>query len=120
MHLAGNLSAAQSGHFRSAVEVGDAAHRVVRRRRDQDRLLAGVVAGFLDPRHQAGEARPLDGTQWSRSGAARVDRSRDHIAWRELVCEALAMVVEEERSRPSAEPRSGATPSPKARWDETA
>ena len=82
-----------------AVEVGDdAADRVVRGRRDRDRLERRVVAGALERRHQAREALALDRAQVEAGMPALGDRARDDVARRELVGEAVAAVVEQQRA----------------------
>ena len=82
-----------------AVEVGDdAADRVVRGRRDRDRLGGRVVAGALERRHQAGKrprsiarrSRPA----WPRSAIARATTSRGASS----SVKRLAVVVDEQRA----------------------
>ena len=82
-----------------AVEVGDdPADRVVRGRRDRDRLARGVVAGALERRHQAREALAVDRAQVEPGLAALGDRARDDVARRELVGEPRAAAVEQQRA----------------------
>ena len=94
--LAGGVEAGQA---RAPVEVGDdAADRVVRGRRDRDRLARGVVAGARERRHQTGEAVALDRAQVETGLAAFGDGARDDVAGRELVGEPPAAAVEQERA----------------------
>ncbi len=91
--LAGRV---QAGHARSAVEVGDdAADRVVRGGGDGDRLAGRVVARTRERRHQRRIPVALDAAEIERRAVARGDRARDHVPRRELVGEALAVLVQE-------------------------
>ena len=95
--LAGGI---ETVYLRPPFEVCDhAAHRVVGRRRDGDRLLTGVVALLLYAGHQPREPGPLDRPQVEKRRPARVDGAGDDVAWCELIGEAFAVVVEQERAR---------------------
>ena len=81
------------------VEVGDdAADRVVRRGRHRDGRLRRVVALLLEPAHEPGEAVAVDLAQVEQRRAARVDLARHDVARRELVGEAMPVLVEQERA----------------------
>ena len=86
----------------AAVEVrDDPAHRVVRRRRDRDRLGPRVVALVGEPLHQRREAPAVDRSQVEQGGAPRGDGPGDDVAGRELVGEAPAVVVEQDGALPA-------------------
>ena len=94
--LAGRV---QPGQLGPAVEVGDdAAHRVVGRRRHRDRLDGGVEPGILERPDHGREAVPVDRAEVEQRRAARSDLTRNHVARSELVGEAVAAVVEQERA----------------------
>ena len=58
--------------------------------------MRGVVAVALERGHEAGEAAALDRAQVEPGLAALGDRARDHVAGRELVGKAAAVVVDEQ------------------------
>jgi len=66
---------------------------------DRDGLRGRLVAGALERGHQAGIAVALDRAQIEARPGPGGDRTRDDVAWGELVDEALAAVVEQRRTR---------------------
>ena len=85
-------------HARAPVQIGhDAAHHVVRRGRDGDRLARRIQARVLQRRDDVGKERGVDAAhvEADRCGARalqqRRDRPRDLVARRELLDEALAV-----------------------------
>ena len=91
----------EAGELAAPVEIGeDAADRVVRGRRDRDRRLRRVVALLDEAPHQRREAAAVDRAQVEQHRAARRDLARDDVARRELVGEAVALLVEEEAPSP--------------------
>ena len=94
--LAGGVEA---GKLSASVEVGDdPSDRVVRRRRDGNRRLGGVVASLGEASHEARKPCAVDLAQVEERGAARRDVAGDDVPRRELVGEALAALVEEQRA----------------------
>ena len=89
----------QAGQLAPAVEIGeDAADGVVRGRRHGDRCLRGVVALLDEAPHQRRKATAVDRAEVEQHRSARRDLAGDDIARRELVGEAVALVVEEHRT----------------------
>ena len=81
------------------VEIGDdAAHRVVGRRRHRNRLDRGVEPRLLERPDHRREAVPVDRAEVEQRCAARSDLTCDDVARGELVGEAMAAVVEQERA----------------------
>ena len=99
--LAGRVQPGSS--VRPSRSVTIAAHRVVRRGRDRDRLDGGVEARILDRRHQDGKRSAVDRAQVEQRRAARGDRAGDDVPRRELVGEAASA-----RRRAGAHPRRAA------------
>jgi hypothetical protein len=95
--LSGRVEPRQLG---ASVEIGDdPAHRVVGRGRHRDRLDSGVEPRILERPDHRREAVPVDRAEVEQRCAARSDLTRDDVTRRELVGEAMAAVVEQERTR---------------------
>ena len=91
--LAGGV---QARHVGAAVEIGDdAAHRVMGRRRDGDRLQRRIEALSLERVHERREAPAIDAAQVEQGRAPLADGARNDVARRELVGEAVALGVDE-------------------------